>query len=88
MTSSPTRRVTINGTGNAGLATGGSGDVLTGITATFLAQGLSPADAMVCAALCHGAAADIVANRRGMRGMKAGDVVEALPAVFRSEANA
>jgi hydroxyethylthiazole kinase-like uncharacterized protein yjeF len=57
--------VTINPTGGAGLATGGSGDVLTGVIAAFLAQGLAPAEAARLGAWVHGAAGERAAARLG-----------------------
>ena len=72
----------INPTGNAGLATGGSGDVLTGILAGLLAQGLSASDAAVAGVFLHGLAADIAVKEKGMYALIASDVMEALPAAF------
>lgn len=58
-----------NPTGGPGLARGGSGDLLTGMAGAFLAQGLTPRDAALCAAWLHGAAADACAARRGTLSM-------------------
>lgn len=74
----------INTTGNAGMATAGSGDVLTGIVAGLLAQGLGPAEAASAAACLHGMAGDIAANTKGTHGLMATDITEALPAAFMS----
>jgi len=71
-----------NTTGNAGLAKGGSGDVLTGIILSFLAQGYPVTDAALLGVWFHGKAADNVARRTSMQGMLPSDVVEELPAVF------
>ena len=76
-------RVFINPTGNAGLATGGTGDVLAGTIGGLLAQGLSPLDAAVCGVFVHGKAGDIAASRIGMAGMIAGDVLRALPETLK-----
>lgn len=69
---------TINPSGNSGLAKGGSGDVLTGLIAGLLAQGLPAADAARLGVFLHGLAADRAARRIGVRSMIASDVVDAL----------
>jgi hydroxyethylthiazole kinase-like uncharacterized protein yjeF len=79
VTARPDGIVTVNPTGNPGLATAGTGDVLTGVVAGLIAQGVSPEDAASLGVYVHGAAADLLAERRGMRGMVASDVIEALP---------
>jgi len=76
--------VYVNPTGNPGMATGGTGDVLTGLLAGLLAQGLPAAEAACLAVYLHGLAGDLVAVRRGDRGLAAGDLVEALPVAFRA----
>jgi ADP-dependent NAD(P)H-hydrate dehydratase / NAD(P)H-hydrate epimerase len=73
----PGGEVWINGTGNHGMASGGMGDVLTGVVAAFLAGGCGPVEAAVAGVYFHGLAADEAA-REGARGLLAGDVVEAL----------
>lgn len=65
-------RIYINSTGNHGLATAGTGDILTGLTAALLGQGLDPLRAGALAAYVHGRAGDLAAER-GQRGLKAGD---------------
>jgi len=77
------RRVRINATGNPGLATGGTGDVLTGLTAALLAQGLSPFEAASLAAHVHGRAGDLAATDLGQAGMIATDVIDRLPQALR-----
>jgi NAD(P)H-hydrate epimerase len=79
VTAAPDGRVTVNPTGNPGMATAGTGDVLTGAIAALIAQGLDPYDAARLAAYAHGMAGDMVAAERGPNGMAAGDVAEALP---------
>ena len=72
-----------NETGNAGMATGGSGDVLTGIVTSLLAQGMEPLSAACLGVHAHGLAGDHVVARGSMPGLIAGDLVEALPGVWR-----
>lgn len=74
--------VFINPTGNPGMATGGTGDVLAGITGALLAQGLTPEDAAVVGAWAHGAAGDVAASRRGLLGLVASDLIEHLGDVW------
>jgi NAD(P)H-hydrate epimerase len=69
----------INPTGNPGLATGGSGDVLTGVIAGLLAQGMDAPRAAAAGAYLHGLAGDMAAREKGMRGFLAGDILELLP---------
>jgi len=75
--------VSINMTGNPGMATGGMGDVLAGLVAGLAGQGLAPFDAARAGVYLHGRAADNVAWRSSQAGMTAGDVIEELPLVFR-----
>jgi NAD(P)H-hydrate epimerase len=82
--SSADGRLAINSSGNPGLASGGTGDVLTGLIAGFLAQGLSPFDAACLGVFCHGKAADRLAMRWGDRGMLATDLLPEIPAVLKS----
>ena len=69
-------RYRINTTGNPGMSPGGSGDVLAGITASLLAQGMEVFDAAVCAVWLHGRAGDIAAQKYGMAGMIPSDMTE------------
>lgn len=73
-----------NDTGNPGMATGGSGDVLTGIVAALLAQGLDPFAAAQLAAWVHGHAGDIAAERFGEISLIASDILESLPQAFQA----
>jgi NAD(P)H-hydrate epimerase len=79
VTASPDGRATLNPTGNPGMATAGTGDVLAGAVAALLAQGLPPYDAARLAAHAHGLAGDLAAAGRGVHGMNAGDLLEELP---------
>ena len=79
----PSGRVFINPTGNVGMATAGTGDVLAGAIGGLLAQRLNPLDAAVCGTYIHGKAGDIAASRLGMAGMIAGDVLLALPEALK-----
>jgi ADP-dependent NAD(P)H-hydrate dehydratase / NAD(P)H-hydrate epimerase len=76
---SPDGAITVNPTGNPGMATAGMGDVLTGVIAALIAQGLTPYDAARLGVYVHGMAGDLVASERGPQGMVAGDVAEAMP---------
>ena len=76
----PDGKLFINATGNAALATAGSGDVLAGAVAAWLAQGLDPLSAAVLAVYLHGAAGDQLFLRHGERGGLSGEVAELLPA--------
>jgi ADP-dependent NAD(P)H-hydrate dehydratase / NAD(P)H-hydrate epimerase len=73
----------LNPTGNNGMATGGTGDVLSGIIGSFLAQGVSPLGSAICGAYIHGLCGDIAAAEYGERSMIAGDLIEFLPEAFR-----
>ena len=71
-----------NSTGNAGMATGGSGDVLTGVLTGLLAQGYSSVETAVLGVYLHGLAGDMAAKKLSMEAMIAGDIVENLGAAF------
>jgi ADP-dependent NAD(P)H-hydrate dehydratase len=72
-----------NTTGNPGMATGGSGDVLTGVIAALIGQGLAAFDAAVLGAWVHGRAGDIAATKLGQVGLTSADLADYLPAAFR-----
>ncbi len=73
------RRLYINGTGNVGLATAGTGDVLTGMIAALLAQHIDPIEASILGTYLHGLAGDFAAEELGRRAMLATDVIAYLP---------
>ncbi len=79
----PEGRTFINPTGNPGMATGGTGDVLAGAVAAWLAQGLDPEDACCLAVFLHGCAGDLAADAEGEVAMTAGDVVKQLGAAWK-----
>lgn len=72
-------RLFINTTGNSGMATGGSGDVLTGIVASLLGQKMNAFEAAAIAVHAHGRAGDLAASELGQRGMIASDLLKSLP---------
>ena len=71
-----------NPTGNAGMATAGSGDVLTGIIAGLLAQGYSQEDASLIGMYLHGLAGDLAVRDLGQESLIASDLIEYLPKAF------
>jgi NAD(P)H-hydrate epimerase len=81
------RRFAINQTGNPGMATGGAGDVLTGIITGLLCQGLEPFDAARLGAYLHGLAGDLAAEILGQASLIATDIIDYLPQAFHAFAN-
>ena len=73
----------VNQTGNPGMAVGGSGDVLAGMIAALLGQGLSPLEAAACGAWLHGAAGDLCAEKLGQYAMLPTDMLSALPRLLK-----
>jgi ADP-dependent NAD(P)H-hydrate dehydratase / NAD(P)H-hydrate epimerase len=84
LTASPEGQVWVNPTGNPGMATGGTGDVLTGLAAGLLAQHRRrrPAEVVAAAVYLHGLAGDLAARKFGEASMIAGDVIHAIPEAF------
>lgn len=76
--SSPEGELYINSTGNPGMATAGSGDVLTGMIASFIAQGIKPLMAAVVAVYLHGKSGDQMANKFGEYSLVAGDLIDGI----------
>ena len=75
LVAAPDGRLWKNTTGNAGMARGGSGDVLAGMIAALACAGLAPADAAVCGVFLHGLAGDLCARRLGQTGMLPHDML-------------
>lgn len=77
------KRLSINHTGNPGMATGGSGDVLTGVVTALLCQGLAPFDAARLGVHVHGLAGDLAAAEFGQVSLIASDLIDFMPRAFR-----
>ena len=82
--SDPQGNLWVNSTGNPGMATGGMGDVLTGIIAGLVAQGISSEHAAALGVYLHGLAGDSAAERLGMHGLIASDVLKSVPQALSS----
>lgn len=78
------RRLYVNTTGNPGMATAGSGDVLTGVITALRGQGLDRLDATILGVYIHGMAGDIASSRLGQISVMATDILDALPEAFRT----
>jgi len=81
---SPDGETFVNKTGNPGMATAGSGDVLTGMIAALLGQGLLPYEAACLGAHVHGLAGDLAAKSVGLVSLTAGDLLRFLPETFKT----
>ncbi len=79
----PDGRVFVNPTGNAGMASGGMGDVLTGVIGAFLSQKLTPLEAALLGTYVHGLAGDRASDQTGLLALTASDVIEELPRIYR-----
>lgn len=79
----PDRTAAVNSTGNPALATGGTGDVLTGLVAAFRAQGMSSFEASIAAVYIQGLAGDIGRQKFGIRGLIAGDLLNYIPLILK-----
>ena len=80
---SPDGRAMINRTGNSGMATGGSGDVLAGMTGSLLSQGAKPFDAAAAAVYLHGLAGDIAAEKLSKISMLPTDLINEIPQAYK-----
>lgn len=80
---SPDGKIYRNTTGNAGMATAGSGDVLTGMLAALLAQGIDPFEAARCAVYIHGKAGDFAVKKTGKASLIATDIIETIPTALK-----
>jgi hydroxyethylthiazole kinase-like uncharacterized protein yjeF len=78
----PDGKVYFNSTGNPGMATAGSGDVLTGILLSFLSQGYTPENAAVLGVYLHGLAGDLAAEKLCFESIIASDIINCLSAAF------
>lgn len=81
--SNPKGEVYINTTGNPGMATAGSGDVLTGVITSFIGQGIDSYKASILGVYCHGLAGDIAKEEKGEYGMIARDILESIPSSIK-----
>ena len=81
---SPDGRVFVNPTGNPGMATGGTGDVLGGMIASQIAQKQDVLGAALSAVFAHGLAGDVAADRLGERSLVAGDIIRCLPPALKA----
>lgn len=79
---SPDGEVYINHTGNSGMATGGSGDVLSGIIGSLLAQGASPINAAAAGVFLHGTIGDLAAEKLGKISMLPTDMIDMIPTAY------
>ncbi|HCV43139.1 MAG TPA: hypothetical protein DGH68_06620 [Bacteroidetes bacterium] len=82
-TATPQGEVYLNSTGNPGMATIGSGDVLTGIVASLLSQGMLPIEAAYTGVFMHGLAGDLAASELGQRSVMAMDILDRVPDAFK-----
>ncbi|MDP4276372.1 MAG: NAD(P)H-hydrate dehydratase, partial [Bacteroidota bacterium] len=81
---SPDGTCRFNSTGNPGMSTGGSGDVLTGIVVSLLAQGYSQQEACVLGTFLHGLSADLAMGHQSQESLLAGDIADNLGAAFNA----
>jgi NAD(P)H-hydrate epimerase len=84
LVAAPTGEVTVNPTGNPGMATAGAGDVLAGMIGSLLAQGDDVRQAVLAAVYLHGLAGDLAAEARGAHGLMASDLLEHVPEAMQA----
>ena len=88
ITADSSEEIYINGSGNEGMATGGMGDALTGIIASFIGQGYSMLDSSILGVFAHGKAGDAIATKNSKRGILASEIIKELPrTIFSLENN-
>lgn len=83
VTASPDGMALINPTGNPGMSSAGSGDVLTGMIGALIGQGLKPVEAAAVGVFLHGLSADIAASVKGQYSLIATDIIESIPEAFK-----
>ena len=81
---SPNTEAWFNSTGNQGMGTAGSGDVLTGMITSFLAQGYESKEAAILGVYFHGLSGDIAALETGFSGLVASDIINHIPSAIKS----
>jgi NAD(P)H-hydrate epimerase len=81
---SPSGQILINSTGNPGMGSGGTGDLLTGMVGGLLSQGRTPLEAAAGAVYLHGLAGDLAAEEKGEYALIAGDIMDAIPAAMKA----
>jgi NAD(P)H-hydrate epimerase len=79
----PDGTIHINPSGNPGMASGGTGDILTGMMGGLVCQGFSPSSAAIAATYTHGLAGDLVADEKGEMALIATDILEKIPHVLK-----
>ncbi|MBC8414112.1 MAG: NAD(P)H-hydrate dehydratase [Nitrospira sp.] len=84
VTAAPDGRAFLNSSGNPGMSTAGTGDVLTGMLSALIAQGLNPLQASLLSVYMHGRAGDAAAQKKGEHSMIASDLIREIPGVFKS----
>jgi NAD(P)H-hydrate epimerase len=80
--SMPDGRIFFNSTGNPGMATGGSGDVLTGMLTSLLAQNYPPSHAAILGTYLHGLAGDLAEREYGQQSLVATDIIQKIPEAY------
>ena len=86
LSAAPDGQVWVNPTGNPGMATGGTGDALTGMIGSLFAQGYASLQAACIGVYLHGRAGDLAAKEKGEAGMIAGDLIEKIPQALQETA--
>jgi NAD(P)H-hydrate epimerase len=87
LVATPSGAIYVNITGNPGMASAGSGDVLCGLIQGLIAQGIKPQDAAIVGVYLHGQAGDYASEARGQRGLIAGDLLASIPDILKQFEN-